>query len=49
MGLFDGGFFGNLFDLNNDGRLDFVESTMDTFAFMEMMREEEENKDSEGF
>ena len=49
MGLFDDGFFGNFFDFDNDGRLDSFESAMDTFAFMEMIRKEEENKDSDDF
>ena len=37
----DGGFFGNLFDLNHDGELDCVERTMDFIAFNELMEETE--------
>ncbi len=49
MGLFDGGFFGDFFDLDNDGRLDSFERSMDTFAFVEMIRAEEENDEDEDF
>ena len=33
----DGGFFGNLFDMNHDGELDCAEKTMDFIAFNELM------------
>lgn len=42
------GFFGNLFDLNGDGKLDSFEEAMDFAAFMELMEEENED-DDDGF
>ena len=42
-----GGFFGNLFDLNRDGKLGPVERAMDYALFEQVMKEEEEKKDEE--
>lgn len=44
MGFFDGGFFGNMFDLNGDGKLDFSEQMMDAAAFMHLMQETEKEE-----
>ena len=49
MGLFDGGFFGGMFDLNGDGKLDFSEQALE-FAFIsEMMKEEKDDDDDDIF
>jgi len=37
------GFFGSLFDLNRDGKLDFFERTMDIMAFNDLLEGEENN------
>lgn len=37
----DRGFFGDLFDLNHDGELDWYERTADFIAFCELMEETE--------
>ena len=34
------GFFGDLFDLNGDGKLDWMEQAMDEHAFYMMMEEQ---------
>lgn len=39
------GFFGNLFDMNRDGKLDSWERAMDMMAFEEMLAEEEQEND----
>lgn len=39
------GFFGNLFDMNRDGKLDAWERAMDMMAFEEMLAEEEQEND----
>ena len=41
------GFFGSLFDVNNDGKLDGFEEAMDFAAFMELMEEDEEEEKAE--
>ncbi len=38
-----GGFFGNMFDFDGDGKLDPMERAMDFLAFDEMTREDESN------
>ena len=43
----DKGFFGGLFDFNNDGKLDSFERTMDFMAFSEMMEETESTSEDE--
>lgn len=44
----DKGFFGSLFDLNGDGKLDFFERCLDFKAFEELvLKDEEENKDND--
>lgn len=43
----DKGFFGGLFDFNNDGKLDTFERTMDFMAFHEMMNESDGSSDDE--
>jgi hypothetical protein len=42
------GFFGSLFDLNGDGKLDSFEETMDFAAFAELMEEDEEEEKDDG-
>ena len=42
-----GGFFGNLFDLNRDGKLGPVERAMDYALFEQVMKEEEEKKETD--
>lgn len=42
----DNGFFGGLFDLDGDGKLDDFERALDFSEFMELM-EEEEMEDTE--
>ena len=39
------GLFGNMFDLNHDGKLDNVEHAADLAAFTTMMDEDEEDDD----
>ena len=39
------GFFGDLFDLNNDGSLDSFEQSVDFGAFMEIMNDAEKEED----
>lgn len=43
----DKGFFGGLFDLNNDGKLDSLEKAMDFAAFMELAEENEKEEDED--
>lgn len=43
----DKGFFGGLFDFNNDGKLDTFERTMDFMAFDKMVNESEFLSDDE--
>lgn len=40
------GFFGKMFDLNRDGKLDPMERAMDYMVFNEMMGEGEEQEDA---
>ena len=40
----DKGFFGDFFDANHDGKLNFAERALDTMAFDEMMRQSEQTK-----
>ncbi len=40
----ESGFFGSLFDMDGNGRLDMVERTMDIMAFDEMIRKEKEKE-----
>lgn len=46
--MFDKGFFGGLFDFNNDGKLDGFEQAADHLAFMSMM-EQSEKEDVSSF
>ncbi len=39
--MFDKGFFGDLFDINKDGKLDIFEQAADFAAFQHMMKESE--------
>ena len=39
-----GGIFGNMFDLNRDGKLDAMERAMDFMLFEELTREEDEEE-----
>ncbi len=43
------GFFGKMFDLNRDGKLDSIERAMDYMLFNEMMKDDEEEQDDEEF
>jgi len=43
----DKGFFGGLFDVNHDGKLDVFERTMDFMAFNEIMNEAEGSLEDE--
>ena len=43
----DKGFFGSLFDLNGDGKLDFFERALDYKAFEELVLKDEENSSEE--
>lgn len=47
--MFDDGFFGNLFDMDGDGRLDDFEKAMDLGAFIEMMSDEDEEESDEDY
>lgn len=42
--MFDKGFFGGLFDFNNDGKLDTFEQAADFGMFMHMMAESEKQE-----
>lgn len=42
--MFDKGFFGGLFDFNNDGKLDTFEQAADFGMFMHMMDESEKQQ-----
>ena len=42
--MFDKGFFGGLFDFNNDGKLDTFEQAADFGMFMHMMDESEKQE-----
>ena len=46
--MFDKGFFGGLFDFNNDGKLDAFERGAE-FAFLNELIKEEEKDESENF
>lgn len=37
--MFDKGFFGDLFDFNNDGKLDMFEQAADFAAFQQMIKQ----------
>ena len=39
--MFDKGFFGDLFDFNNDGKLDMFEQAADFAAFQNMVKQSE--------
>lgn len=39
--MFEDGFFGNLFDLNNDGKLDLSEQCLEFMAISELMEEDD--------
>lgn len=39
--MFDEGFFGDLFDFNNDGKLDMFEQAADFAAFQQMIKQAE--------
>lgn len=43
----DEGFFGDLFDLNGDGKLDAGEMAIDFMAFEEMMKDIEDEEEYE--
>ncbi len=42
-----GGIFGNMFDLNRDGKLDAMEQAMDFMLFDELTRQEQEDNEEE--
>ena len=42
--MFGKGFFGGLFDFNNDGKLDSFERAADLFAFVNMVSESEKEE-----
>lgn len=44
--MFDKGFFGGLFDLDGDGKLDGMERALDFAAFVQLM-EETKNEDDD--
>ena len=44
----DEGFFGGLFDLNGDGKLDDSEKIMDFLMFEDLMEDEDEEDDDDG-
>ena len=44
--MFDKGFFGGLFDLDGDGKLDGMERVLDFAAFVQLM-EETKNEDDD--
>lgn len=43
--MFDKGFFGDLFDLDGDGKLDTFEQALELATFMELMDEGEQDSD----
>ena len=43
-----GGFFGKLFDIDRDGKLNAMEQAMDFMLFDEMMREDKSEEALEG-
>lgn len=43
----DNGFFGNLFDLNRDGKFDSLEKAMDFITFEEIFSENEDFHEEE--
>lgn len=43
----DKGFFGSLFDLNRDGKLDLFERSLDYKTFEELVLNDNENNESE--
>ncbi len=45
--MFDKGFFGGLFDLDGDGKLDAMEQAFDLAAFAQMMEETKEKNDND--
>lgn len=45
--MFDSGFFGNLFDLDGDGKLSSFEKAADLGAFLDMVDESENDTDDE--
>ena len=48
--MFDKGFFGGLFDFNDDGKLDSFEKSMDFAMFCKVMEaENEEESDDDDF
>lgn len=40
-----GGIFGNMFDLNRDGKLDAMERAMDFMLFEELTKQEEKDEE----
>ncbi len=45
--MFDNGFFGKLFDLDGDGKLDTMEQAFDLAAFAQLMEETEKKDDND--
>ena len=45
IAMFDNGFFGGLFDFNNDDKLDIFERAADTAMFMSLVDEASEESD----
>ena len=43
----DKGFFGDLFDFNNDGKLDAFERAADFAAFIDLTNSEDDDSDAE--
>ena len=43
--MFDKGFFGGLFDLNSDGKLDTLEKAADFAAFMNLVESDKKSDD----
>ena len=41
------GIFGNLFDFNNDGKLDVFEKAAEFSAFMQMIESEEQDEEAD--
>ena len=48
MGIFDG-FFGSLFDMDNDGQLDSFEKSLDFATFMCMVEDEDSSDEDYDF
>lgn len=42
-----GGFFGSIFDFNNDGELDAYEQAVEMYAFSQFMKSRQKNEEDE--